>query len=152
LLKKDQQGPPVTKAGDGVAKAPVPAGPPAPLVATRTVATKPTKAPSPPVPKIDVPKALAQRVVRFDQTKPVPLRDVLNWLEELATVPIRGDRHEIPDLDDLMQTPVTAQLENTTVAAVIQAVLASAGLTYQVQPDALQMHRLGPVSGRPASP
>jgi hypothetical protein len=151
LLKKDQQGP-VTNAGEGVVKAPVPGGPPSPLVASRPTATKPAKAPAPPVPKIDVPRALAQRVVRFEQTKPVPLRDVLNWLEELATVPIRGDRHEIPDLEDLMQTPVTAQLENTTVAAVIQAVLASAGLTYQVQPDVLQLHRLGPVSGRPASP
>jgi hypothetical protein len=77
---------------------------------------------------------------------------VLNWLEELATVPIRGDRHEIPDLDDLLQTPVSWELENTTVAAILETVLAAARLNYQVKPDAIQLHRLGPASARAASP
>ena len=43
--------------------------------------------------------------MRFEQTKPVPLQDVLTFLEELLGVPIRGNKHDIPDLDDLLQTP-----------------------------------------------
>jgi hypothetical protein len=104
------------------------------------------------VPKANVAAALGQRVIRFEHNKPAPLRDILNDLEELVTVPIRGDRQEIADLDDLMQTPVSLELDNTTVAAILEAVLAPARLTYQVQPDAIQLHRLGPAAGRATSP
>ncbi|HET6323959.1 MAG TPA: DUF1559 domain-containing protein [Planctomycetaceae bacterium] len=148
--KMDSPGVPGAKAADSVPKAADPAGPRAPVAASRPAAKKPAKVPAAPAPKINVPAALAQRVVRFEQVKPVPLRDVLNWMEDL--VPIRGDRHEIPDLDDLMQTPISLQLENTTVGALLEAVLAPAGLKYRVQPDAVQLQRLEPASGRPASP
>ena len=59
---------------------------------------------------------------------------------------------KIPDLDDLLQTPVSWELENTTVAAILETVLAPARLNYQVKPDAIQLHRLGPAAGRAASP
>jgi phage protein D len=68
---------------------------------------------------------------------------VLYTLEEMVTVPIRGDRHEIADLDDLLQTPVTFSFEKTTVRAILDAVLAQAQLTYQVQADAIQLHKIG---------
>jgi hypothetical protein len=137
---------------DAAKKAPGPAGPRAPIGAARPPAKKPGMAASAPAPKVDVSAALAQRVVRFEQRKPVPMRDLLNSLEELVTVPIRGDQHEIHDLDDLMQTPVSLELENTTVAAILEAVLTPARLTFQVRADAIQLHRLGQMSGRPPSP
>ena len=51
---------------------------------------------------------------------------MLNFLEELLGAPIRGDKHEIADLDDVLQTPITVQLENTTVRQILKEVLAKA--------------------------
>jgi Protein of unknown function (DUF1559) len=151
LLRKVQQGTGGTMVDEGAAKAGV-AVARAPIAAVRPAAKNPAAAPAAPARKIDVPTALAQRVRRFEQNKPVPLRSLLNDLEDLVTVPIRGDKQEIADLDDLMQTPISLQLENTTVAGMLEAVLAPAGLKYQVQPDAIQLHRLGAAPGQPASP
>jgi hypothetical protein len=137
---------------DVLAKVPDAPGTREPLVAIRPTAKKSTKPAAPPAPKVDVTAALGQRVTRFEQAKPVPLRDVLNVLEELVTLPIRGDRAEIADLDDLLQTPVSFDLQNTTVAAILEAVLAPAKLTFQVRPDAIQLHRLGAEAGRPVAP
>jgi hypothetical protein len=142
---KKQQPAPSTARTPAVAAKPTATAPPA-------VVKKPAPPPAPPVQKTDVAAALAQRVIHFEQKKPVPLRDVLNVLEELVTVPIRGERQEITDLDDLMQTPISMELENTTVAAILQAVLAPAGLTFQVRADAIQLHRVGGTSGRAPSP
>ncbi len=91
---------------------------------------------------------LAQHIVRFEQIKPVPLQDVLSFLEELLAVSIRGDHHEIADLDDLLQTPVTFQLENTTVREVLKAVLAKAGLTFEVEVDAIHLRKQDSTPGR----
>ncbi len=152
LVAKVQPAPSAAKAADGVATTAQSAGPRPPLATVRPPAKKSGAAPSAPVPRANVAAALGQRVIRFEHNKPAPLRDVLNDLEELVTVPIRGDRQEIADLDDLMQTPVSLELENTTVAAILEAVLAPARLTYQVRPDAIQLHRLGPATGRASSP
>jgi hypothetical protein len=151
LLRKVQQGTGGSMVDEGAAKAGA-AVARAPIAAVRPAAKSPAAAPPVPVRKIDVPTALAQRVRRFEQSKPVPLRSLLNDLEDLVTVPIRGNKQEIADLDDLMQTPISLQLENTTVAGMLEAVLAPAGLKYQVQPDAIQLHRLGAAPGQPASP
>lgn len=112
-----------------------------PIVAVRppqSTSGQPTAGKAPPV---DVSAGLAQHIVRFEQTKPVPLQDVLNFLEELLGVSIRGDKHEIVDLDDLLQTPITVQLENTTVRQILKEVLAKAGLEFEVKPDGIHLHR-----------
>jgi hypothetical protein len=150
-VPKPQLGSVGANATDGRTKAPDSAPRP-PLAGAQPSPKTHVAAPPAPAKKVDVKTALAQRVIRYDRTKPAPLRDVLNELEELTVVPIRGDRHEIADFDDLMETPVSLDLENTTVAAVLEAVLATARLTYEVHADAIQLHRLGPVSGGPASP
>jgi hypothetical protein len=152
LVAKVQPAPPGSSSTEGAAKAPGSPGGRAPIAAAKPAAKKSAVPPAAPAPKVDVSTALAQRVIRFEHNKPAPMRDVLNVLEELVTVPIRGDRHEIADLDDLMQTPVSLELDNTTVAAILEAVLAPARLTYQVQPDAIQLHRLGAAAGRASSP
>jgi hypothetical protein len=152
LVAKIQPATPATSSTEGAAKATGPPGARAPIAAAKPAAKKSAVPPAAPAPKVDVSTALAQRVIRFEHNKPAPMRDVLNVLEELLTVPIRGDRHEIPDLDDLMQTPVSLELDNTTVSAILEAVLAPARLTYQVQRDAIQLHRLGPAAGRASSP
>jgi hypothetical protein len=120
----------------------------APIVASRPARQVPGRAKGAArVPAIDVAAGLAQHIVRFEQIKPVPLQDVLSFLEELLAVPIRGDNHEIADLDDLLQTPVTFQLENTTVRQVLKAVLAKAGLTFEVEVDAIHLRKQDSTSG-----
>jgi hypothetical protein len=107
----------------------------------------PEPAPASKAPPVDVAAGLAQHIVRFEQTKPVPLQDVLTFLEELIGVPIRGNKHDIPDLDDLLQTPITVQLENTTVRQILKEVLSKAGLEFEVKPDGIHLHKLG--AGKP---
>ena len=93
-------------------------------------------------PPVDVAAGLAQHIVRFEQTKPVPLQDVLSFLEELLAVSIKGDKHDIADLDDLLQTPVTFQLENTTVREILKSVLTKVGLTFEVEADTIRLRKL----------
>jgi hypothetical protein len=124
--------------------APAPAGAPRkPVAAVPPVAKTTAKPAVPSPPKVDLNAALNQRVVSYQQVKPTPLRDVLNFLEDPVTLPIRADRHEIPDIDDLLQTPVTFDFQNTTVRAILDGVLAQAQLTYQVHGDAIQLHKIG---------
>jgi hypothetical protein len=66
---------------------------------------------------------------------------VLNLLEELIGVPIRGEKREIADLDDLLQTPITFELANTSVRQVLKTALAKVGLTFEVTPDAIHLHK-----------
>ena len=47
-----------------------------------------------PLPVYDVEAALAQPIVAFQQKDPVPIRDLLRLIEEMAAVPIRDD--ELP--------------------------------------------------------
>jgi hypothetical protein len=117
----------------------------APVVASRP----PESASTGKAPLVDVSAGLAQHIVRFEQTKPVPLQDVLNFLEELLGVSIRGDKHEIVDLDDLLQTPITVQLENTTVRQILKEVLSKAGLEFEVEADRIHLHRLRTAAGKP---
>ena len=106
---------------------------------------------SPNTPPVDVSAGLAQHIVRFEQAKPVPLQDVLTFMEELLAVSIRGDKHEIPDLDDVLQTPITIQLENTTVRQILKEVLAKAGLTFEAAAGGIRLHKLanGHANGKP---
>jgi hypothetical protein len=117
----------------------------APVVAARP----PESASSGKGPPVDVSAGLAQHIVRFEQTKPVPLQDILNFLEELLGVSIRGDKHEIADLDDLLQTPITVQLENTTVRQILKEVLSKAGLAFEVEADGIHLHKLRTAAGKP---
>jgi hypothetical protein len=102
-------------------------------------------------PPVDVSAGLAQHIVRFDQAKPVPLQDVLTFLEELLGVSIRGDKHEIVELDDLLQAPITVTLENTTVREILKDVLAKAGLEFVVETDGIHLHKLqaSRIGGKP---
>lgn len=98
-------------------------------------------------PPVDVAAGLSQHIVRFEQAKPVPLKEVLTFLEELLAVSIKGDKHDVVDLDDLLQTPVTFQLENTTVREILKTVLAKAGLTFEVGTDTIHLRKLDSASG-----
>jgi len=117
-----------------VARSPAVASRPAPA-APAPVGAAPQK------PTVDIAAGLRQRILRFEQPRPAALRDVLAILEEMVSVPIRGDQRDIPDLDDLLQTPVTFDLQNTTVGDVLKAVLAKAKLSYEVEADSIRLRK-----------
>jgi hypothetical protein len=112
-----------------------------PVVAARPPQPAPGQSVAAKAPPVDVSAGLAQHIVRFEQAKPVPLQDVLNFLEELLGVSIRGDKQEIVDLDDVLQTPITMTLENTTVRQILKDVLAKAGLEFEVETDGIHLHK-----------
>jgi hypothetical protein len=117
------------------------AEPRTPVIAARPPQPAPGQSVAAKASPVDVAAGLAQHIVRFEQAKPIPLQDVLNCLEELLGVSIRGDKHEIADLDDVLQTPITVTLENTTVRQILKEVLAKAGLEFEVEADGIHLHK-----------
>jgi hypothetical protein len=114
-----------------------------PVVAPRPAAVSATAPAKPPAarPTVDIAAGLRQPIVRFQQSRPARLRDVLTILEEMVSAPVRADQREIGDLDDLMETPVEFDLQNTTVGDVLTAVLAKAKLAYVVEPDCIRLRK-----------
>lgn len=82
----------------------------------------------------DVEAALAQRIVEFDQSVPVPLRDLLDLLEEMMAVPIHLDElseEAVPTLDQ----PVVVSVNNGTLREILEAVLKRVSLEYTARPE-----------------
>lgn len=69
---------------------------------------------------------LQQRIVRFEQAKPVPFVKLLDTLEDLVGVPIVWDLDTVDDTQ--LQKPVQLKLEMTTVGDILDAVLQQVGL------------------------
>jgi len=88
---------------------------------------------------LNVMAALDQPIQRFEQTKPVPLRELLLELEEMAAVPIHADPEQIPELAARLERRVTVQLENTTVGEILRAAVKNAGLTYEKKSDGVHL-------------
>lgn len=88
------------------------------------------KAVAPPAPAVlsaeAVEAKLGQKIVRFDQSKPVPFVKVLDTVEELAGVPIVWDLDRVDD--EQLQKPVTLQLKQTTVGEILDTLLKQVGL------------------------
>lgn len=98
------------------------------------------KEPAPtPVPKVDIGAALAQRIVSFKQSKPVPRRDVIELLEEMIGVPVRFD---VGDLGkDRLDQSITLELENTTIEGVLRAVADAAQWQFSTEKDCIRLSR-----------
>jgi hypothetical protein len=101
---------PVRVAEKAAKEEPKPADPPAPVgLSPEAVAAK-----------------LNQKIVRFEQSKPMPFIKVLDTVEELAGVPIVWDLERVDD--EQLQKPVTLQLKETTVGEILDALLKQVGL------------------------
>lgn len=86
-------------------------------------------------PAVDVVRQLAVPLMRFRLSQPTPLRTVLQQLAEMSAVPIDPTGlGAVEKLDHL----VTVDQSDTTLGAVLAAVLSQAGLTYEI--DAEQIH------------
>ncbi len=112
-----------------------------------TVVEKPPmdepKPATPPAPAVLSPEAieakLQQKIVRFDQAKPVPFVKVLDTVEELAGVPIVWDLNRVDD--EQLQKPVTLQLKQTTVGEILDTLLKQVGLERRTVDGHIELHR-----------
>lgn len=115
-----------------VAKLELPPLPEPPAVVEPAPVTEkpPTEEPKPVAPAVlsveAVEAKLQQKIVRFDQSKPVPFVKVLDTVEELAGVPIVWDLDRVDD--EQLQKPVTLQLKQTTVGEILDTLLKQVGL------------------------
>ena len=81
--------------------------------------------------QIDVRQSLDIRIVKFDQSRPIALREMLQWFEEYLGVPIRSEDERIPPMR--LDRTVTVSLENTTFGEVLTSITQQAGLSYEIR-------------------
>lgn len=99
----------------------------------------------------DVERALSQRIQRFEQREPIPVRELLFVLEEMAAVPFHLD--ELPAaLADQLSAPITLDLSETTVGQILDAIGNASGLTFDRRPDGLRIVQTTDASGAGAMP
>ncbi len=104
--------------------------------------------PEPPEPKIpepepakpvDIPAALAVKIVKFEQLQNVPFQELLDQVEEMCGVPIRPAK-ELPEATAGFWTqPVSLNLKQTTVQQILETLLEKQNLTYTIQKDHIQL-------------
>ena len=80
---------------------------------------------------VDAQRSLDVRVKRFDQPRPVALREMLTEFEEFLGVPIRTEDQRIPPAQ--LDRTVTILLEDTTFGEVLKSVTEQAGLSFEIQ-------------------
>ena len=73
---------------------------------------------------------LQQKIVRFEQPKPIPFVKLLDILEDLAGVPIVWDLETVDDKQ--LQKPVTLKLQETTVGEILDAILKQVSLERRI--------------------
>jgi hypothetical protein len=94
--------------------------------------------PEPPKP-LDIPAALAVKIVKFEQIQNVPLKELLFQVEELAGVPIRLADDAPANDDAVWSQGVSLTLKDTTVEGILKALLAKANLSYTIESDHIRL-------------
>lgn len=121
--------------GDPPRPAPLAESPPEPVAAPpATAITEPSPRPEPavervlpPPPSYNVEQALSQPLVRFSQSRAVPLRELLPLLQDLAGVPVEVDERA----ETALGKSVSLELSNTSVRDVLNSVARQVGLEVQ---------------------
>lgn len=99
---------------------------------------------------IDVVQALAQPIRKFDQSRAVPVRDLLLLIEEMTAVPIRYDRFAGGRRHAAFDRPVSLVLDRTTAGGILDAVVAQADLAYEIHADGIELRPAEPAAPRAA--
>jgi hypothetical protein len=81
-------------------------------------------------PSYDVARALEQPIVRFRQSRAVPLQVLLQQLEELAGVPIALEGIEAAAAESLLASEVSLDVSDTTVGGILTELLQKVDLTF----------------------
>lgn len=87
-----------------------------------------------PATKGDFQSRLSQKIAHYDQSRPVPLRDLLWELEEISAIPF--DLSALPE--ETLQNPITANLRNTTIEEIVLHLCRSARIDSHVGPRGLR--------------
>lgn len=93
----------------------------------------------------DLEAALAQLVPRFEQAEAVPVRELVQLLEDLSGAHLRGQDN--PELAPLLDRPLAITLTSSTVGAVLSDVLKEVGLAWEVDGGELRLVRRGAAAG-----
>ena len=103
--------------------------------------------PPPPVPVVqraDHRVLLKQRLVSFQQAKPVSRRELLATIEDLLDRPVNV-MDEVPaELSARLDAPLTLALENVTVEELLRSILNGTGLEFTCTADDVQLHEARP--------
>jgi hypothetical protein len=98
----------------------------------------PSAEPEPPEP-VDIPAALAVKVVKFDQIKEVPFQQLLYQVEELCGVPIRPASDLPAAEEEFWNRPVSMSLKNASVRQILESLLEKVNLRFTVESDHIQL-------------
>jgi DNA-directed RNA polymerase subunit RPC12/RpoP len=99
----------------------------------------PVVAPVPPR-VIDVVALLSQKILAYEHRQAAPFRVVLREVEEMVGAPIRIDEKQLGAAVDQLNKLITVKkLEETTVGAILQAVVEQVGLAYVVERDGIRI-------------
>ncbi len=132
---------------------PVPAATPA-SSAPRPVAQNPVDEPAvsalevaqvgrliPAVARPDPAVVLSQRLIRFDQTKPASRRELLYTIEDLLGRPVVWSEAELGPAAQRLTETITLQLENGTVADLLDRILANTELDFVIEAERIRLRR-----------
>ena len=109
------------------------------IIGTPIAAVKPKPPPFGVKPKrVDVAAALKQPILRFQQSKQVPFRILLDEVAELSGVPIRFDS-KFRFIAERLDRPVQLNLEKVTVADILQSLVEKVGLAYKIDLDGIRI-------------
>jgi predicted RNA-binding Zn-ribbon protein involved in translation (DUF1610 family) len=101
--------------------------------------------PAPPVPpKVPVEVLLNQRLVSFQQSQPISRKRLLATVEDLLDRPIRVADDVPMEMADRLQTAITLQLEQVTVADLLRAILEGTQLVAACVGDEVQLRAAKP--------
>lgn len=94
---------------------------------------------NPKKPVIDIASRLRQPIVRFEQSRAVPLKELLLVVEEMVGVPVGFDPDSPDAKADSLERTVSLRLQNTTVGGLLQSLAEKGGLSYEIQDDAIRL-------------
>lgn len=94
---------------------------------------------APKPPEVDVELRLSQPIKKFEQARAVPVRDLLELLEELIGVPIRVDRAALGTAAAELDRSITLRLASTTVGGILTAVLQQVDLAWEIDGQAIRV-------------
>ncbi|MCA9071279.1 MAG: hypothetical protein KDA84_20265, partial [Planctomycetaceae bacterium] len=95
--------------------------------------------PDPPKP-VDIPAALALKLVKFEQIQAAPFEELLFQVQEMSGVPIKRGKDVPEKANPIWSQPVSLRLKETTVKQVLESLLAKAQLSYTIESDHIELH------------
>ncbi|WP_298865975.1 hypothetical protein [uncultured Gimesia sp.] len=128
-----------------------PVTPPLPIVDQELVAVKPehtpalvAKKPQPAAllsPETDVTVALQIPIIEFRQPEAIPLKKMIRQLEEMLDTKFQVAENIQSD-SQLLDTPISFSLKNTTLSILLKQILSKAALTFTVKSNKIHIQRV----------